>query len=196
MSKTRQQGLSIESPRAVSFLWVGFPCPPLRVTEATPILLSDIDSTYTVAVIFQTAFASVVSVCRVLSITTFWASLRSVGFVDDGYFNTECFCLVGDQLGDFTKRPLVEFLIRTFAIVDIFSDTCDVSKNNPLAKNVRFRIYQAISRYYIPNLKDWDVVAEDLIKTIYETPSVKYNLNLSKEEGKIRRCKKNNEKED
>ena len=66
------------------------------VTEVPQILLSDIDSTYTVAVILKSALAGIVSVIRFLSVATFWASLRSIGFVNDFDFDTKCFRLVGD----------------------------------------------------------------------------------------------------
>ena len=59
------------------------------------ILFSDIDSTYTVSVIFETTFSGIVAIVNFLSVATFWASLRGIGFVNDFDFDTECFRFVG-----------------------------------------------------------------------------------------------------
>ena len=94
------------------------------------ILLSDIDCPYTVSVVLKTAGAGIVSVVRFLSISTLRTGLRGIRLVDDLHLDTECFCLVGNQIRYFTESPLMELLVDAFAIVNVFSDTREVSNND------------------------------------------------------------------
>ena len=94
------------------------------------ILCSDIHRTYTVTVIFETARAGIVPICRFLAVATTRAGLRRIRLVNLHNRNTEHFGFVGYQGGDFTKRPLVKFLIRTFSVVNVIANTREVAKHN------------------------------------------------------------------
>ena len=94
------------------------------------ILCSDIHRTYTVAVVFESAWTGIVPVCRFLSVSTTRAGLRRICLIHLHNRNTEHFGFVGYQGGDFTKRPLVKFLIRTFSVVNVIANTREIPKHN------------------------------------------------------------------
>ena len=104
---------------------------------ATLILLTNIDGAYSVTMRQKTTATVESTTFGFVPITTFRAGGGGISFVLEDDLTTDSFPFVGDQESEPAVVPLVEFLVGSFAIVQVDTDVAHIADSERLHPSLK-----------------------------------------------------------